>query len=90
MMKRKLTTAFCLFYSILVSLNAQAPYASRVLLIPLDDRPPCLQFPMKMGLIGDVELVTPPRHLLGRFTQFGKCGSIILWLKKKGEKVVVW
>ena len=62
---------------------AHSPFTSRVLLIPLDDRPPCLQFPTKMGLIGDVELVTPPRHLLGRFTQFGKCDSIILWLKKQ-------
>ena len=66
-----------------MSANAQIKYPSRVLFIPLDDRPPCLQFPVKMGLIGDVELVSPPRELLGRFTKFGQCDSIITWLKNQ-------
>jgi hypothetical protein len=54
---------------------------SRILLIPLDDRPPCLQFAVKMGAIADAQLVTPPRALLGRFTDFGKSDAIIDWLK---------
>ena len=58
-------------------------YSSRVLLIPLDDRPPCLQFPVKMGLVGDVEVVTPPREILGRFTEFGKSDEIVEWIRKQ-------
>ncbi len=68
--------------------SAQTPpkMSSRILLIPLDDRPPCLQFPVKMGLIGDAEIVTPPRELLGRFTEFGKSDEIIKWLKTQNLK----
>ncbi len=55
-------------------------YSSRVLLVPLDDRPPCLQFPVKMGLVGDVEIVTPPRALLGRFTEFGNSNEVAKWI----------
>jgi Protein of unknown function (DUF4127) len=68
------------------SANAQMKLTSKVLLIPLDDRPPCLQFPVKMGLIGDVEVVTPPRNLLGRFTEFGKSDEIIKWIKTQNLK----
>jgi Protein of unknown function (DUF4127) len=81
-MKRKSTLLYCFFISASFVINAQQ-YTSKVLLIPLDDRPPCLQFPVKMGLIGDVEILTPPRTLLGRFTQFGISDSIIVWLKKQ-------
>lgn len=62
---------------------SQTMATSRILLIPLDDRPPCLQMPVKMGLIGDAEVVTPPRELLGRFTEFGKSDEIIAWIRKQ-------
>jgi Protein of unknown function (DUF4127) len=73
------------FISLMVclSLYAVGQSASHILLIPLDDRPPCLQFPTKMGLIGDVEMVTPPRELLGRFTDFGKSDEIISWIRSQ-------
>jgi hypothetical protein len=58
---------------------AQPKYTFKVLLIPLDDRPPCLQFPVKMGLIGDVEIVTPPRDILGRFTKAGQPEELMQW-----------
>jgi hypothetical protein len=80
-MNRNLNFIFYFCWSFFVTAHAQTPYAARVLLIPLDDRPPCLQFPVKMGCIGDVELVTPPRPLLGRFTQFGQSEAIIAWLE---------
>jgi hypothetical protein len=69
------------------SLSAQTPkHSSRILLIPLDDRPPCLQFPVRMGLIADAEVVTPPREILGRFTEFGKSDEIIKWIKTQDLK----
>ena len=62
---------------------AEARRTTKVLLIPLDDRPPCLQFPVRMGHVGDAEIVTPPRALLGRFTEFGKSDEIIAWMRSQ-------
>lgn len=59
---------------------AQKKVSTKILFIPLDDRPPCLQFPERMGLIGNVQLVSPPRHLLGKFTDLGKSDAIIDWV----------
>lgn len=66
-----------------VSGGVYAQPIHRILFIPLDDRPPCLQFPEKMGLIGRIELVSPPRELLGKFTDVGKSEEIIAWLDKQ-------
>ncbi len=60
-----------------------ASYNSKILLIPLDDRPPCLQFTEKMGLIGNVQVVSPPREILGRFTKPGEPDKIIQWIKQQ-------
>lgn len=58
----------------------QPKYSARILFVPLDDRPPCLQFTERMGLIGDTEVVSPPRELLGRFTTLGQSEKIGDWL----------
>lgn len=78
-MKRKALLLFTLF-CVVSSVFSQSNYSARVLLIPLDDRPPCLQFPVKMGLLGDVSLVSPPREMLGRFLEYGKSDEIIRWI----------
>lgn len=86
---QKLSVFICVHLWIIflsLSANGQTKLTSKVLLIPLDDRPPCLQMPVKMGLIGDVEVVTPPRNLLGRFTEFGKSDEIINWIKTQNLK----
>jgi hypothetical protein len=69
--------------SLVFGAHAQPGRSSRVLLVPLDDRPPTLQWVVKMGEIGDAEVVAPPRDLLGRFTEFGKSDEIIEWLRKQ-------
>ena len=69
-----------------LSTIGQAKHSSKVLLIPLDDRPPCLQFTVKMGLIGDADVVTPPREMLGRFTVAGRPDEIIAWIRKQNLK----
>ncbi|HVF29156.1 MAG TPA: DUF4127 family protein, partial [Pyrinomonadaceae bacterium] len=56
-------------------------HAARVLLIPLDARPPCLQFPIMQGLIADAEVVAPPREMLGRFTAPGDTEQIAVWVR---------
>lgn len=69
-----------------ISAQNQSKLPTRILLIPLDDRPPCLQFPVKMGLIADAEIVTPPLELLGKFTEAGKSDEIIDWIKRQDLK----
>lgn len=59
----------------------QTERQAKILLIPLDDRPPCLQFTERIGLIGNAEVVSPPKEMLGRFTDPGKSDQIVEWLK---------
>ncbi len=66
-----------------LAVSAQVKHSSRILFVPLDDRPPCLQWVVKMGEIGDAEVVAPPREMLGKFTEFGKPDEIIAWLNKQ-------
>lgn len=69
-----------------ISARNQSKPATKILLIPLDNRPPCLQFPVKMGLIADAQIVAPPVELLGKFTVAGKSDEIINWLKRQDLK----
>lgn len=80
---KRLFLLLALSFPLVLSAQTSTVSATRILLIPLDDRPPCLQFPVRMGQIADVELVSPPRKLLGRFTQHGKSDKIIDWLRQQ-------
>jgi hypothetical protein len=79
-------TSLLISLSFSVVANAQSRSGVRILLVPLDDRPPCLQFPVRMGLIADAEVVTPPRALLGKFTDAGQSDRIIGWLSTQDLK----
>lgn len=65
--------------------TAGAAERARILLIPLDDRPPCLQFTQMIGEIGQADVVAPPRSLLGRFTEAGRPDEIKRWID--GQKI---
>ncbi len=82
-MRRKSIVLLSLLCWLSAGLLAQQNMSTKVLFIPLDDRPPCLQFPLRMGQIGQVNLVSPPRELLGRFTTYGQCDAIINWIKQQ-------
>lgn len=76
----------CLFFPASVSGDGPERHAAgiaqvRVLLIPLDDRPSSVQFPQMIGEIGDVEVVAPPREMLGRFLEPGQPANIIRWIR---------
>lgn len=58
---------------------------SRVLLVPLDDRPACLQLPVLLGPIANVDIITPPRPLLGRFTVPGDSSRIADWMAEQED-----
>lgn len=81
-MKRKLSGL--LVWALLSILSIDTAAAStRILLIPLDDRPSSWQFPQKMGRIGDAEVVMPPRSLWGRFMEPGQSDQIVAWIRSQ-------
>jgi hypothetical protein len=82
---KKLSAVICglLFLSCLTFGQNQPKMSARILLVPLDDRPPCLQMPVRLGAVADAEIVTPPRELLGNFTTPGDSEKIIEWLKNQ-------
>lgn len=53
---------------------------TKILLIPLDDRPACLQFTQRMGKIGNAQVIAPPKEMLGSFTSPGKPDEIRKWV----------
>ncbi len=54
---------------------------SRVVLVPVDDRPATTQFTEMIGRIVDAEVMMPPRAMLGVFTTGGDPEQIIEWLR---------
>ncbi|GEO02518.1 hypothetical protein AAE02nite_01820 [Adhaeribacter aerolatus] len=68
------------------SAQVKPGYSAKILFIPLDDRPPCLQFTERMGLIGDAQVTSPPKELLGRYTTAGQSDKIISWLQQQDLK----
>ncbi|MEJ7740688.1 MAG: DUF4127 family protein [Chitinophagaceae bacterium] len=82
-MKKLITLAIVFFAMIPALAQIHSSPSVKILFVPLDDRPPCLQFTRQMGLIGDAHIVTPPKEFLGRFTTPGESDKIISWLKQQ-------
>ena len=55
----------------------------RVLLVPIDDRPATTQFAQMIGEMAGVEIVLPPKSILGRFKQPGWPEEIIAWMGRE-------
>ncbi|MBL8047736.1 MAG: DUF4127 family protein [Chthonomonas sp.] len=72
--------------SVAFALGASGAAKSRILLIPIDDRPATGQFAQMIGAIADVEVVLPPAKLLGRFTSAGDSDAVLRWLETQDPK----
>ncbi|GGZ33333.1 hypothetical protein GCM10007049_28730 [Echinicola pacifica] len=59
---------------------AQAQEVKNILLIPLDNRPPCLQFPVHMASIAGLNVLSPPDSLLGNLQDAGQPERIAQWV----------
>jgi hypothetical protein len=55
--------------------------ALRIVLVPIDDRPVTSQLPRLLGAIAGVEVVEPPRPLLGNYLTPGDPDAIARWLR---------
>ena len=53
---------------------------TRILLVPLDGRPPCKQFVIDAGLIAGIEIITPPSNLQDYYSQAGDTNGMRQWL----------
>jgi hypothetical protein len=58
-------------------------------LVPLDDRPCNRLFPAQLAEIAGLELVLPPREMLGWFTTPGNCDGLAAWLQEVQAQHVV-
>ncbi len=57
----------------------------KVVLIPLDGRPPCRQFVVDLGKIAGLEVVVPPSELQDYYSQPGDTRGMQAWLRQEAE-----
>jgi hypothetical protein len=62
------------------ALTPPMPKRLRIALVPLDDRPVCLQYPEMLAGLAHAEVIAPPVAMLGRFTTPGDTAAIARWL----------
>ncbi len=58
------------------------PLKSRILLAPLDSRPPCLDFVVRGGRIAGVEVITPPEEILDYYSKPGDTTALQAWVRE--------
>ncbi|MDB5102122.1 MAG: hypothetical protein JWM80_6543 [Cyanobacteria bacterium RYN_339] len=56
----------------------------RIAVLPLDDRPCTYDFPARIGAIGGVEVLLPPRELLGNLEKLADRAALGAWLNEVG------
>lgn len=64
-----------------ISPDQNLPIHHRVLLLPLDSRPPCQDFPQALGLLGNIAVTSPPAELMDIHLQPAKKEELLLWLE---------
>lgn len=77
-------------YSLLVhprpagqQITSLPPVTQRIILVPLDSRPPCSQLVVDNGRTAGIEIVLPPHELLDYYTQPGNTQALQAWLSKE-------
>lgn len=94
-MKRKIFKWFLPFIILILMIiyyltNIQLPsatsieliqnYHSKVILIPLDTRPPCQKIVIDAGKMAGIEVITPPAEIMDYYTRKGDSKAIQKWL----------
>jgi hypothetical protein len=91
---KRLKTIFSVFLSAIVLFSsAGIIYAkenkkalAKIILVPLDDRPANVYFPEQVGASAGIEVITPPKELIGKFNDPGNGADISNWLLENGEQ----
>ena len=56
--------------------------SEKLLLVPLDGRPPCRQFVLDAGRIAGFDLITPPSTIQDYYSQPGDTQALQTWLQE--------
>ena len=59
--------------------------SKKILLVPLDGRPPCQQFVIDAGRIAGFEIITPPSELQDYYSQPGDTEGLRQWLQTNAD-----
>ncbi len=62
------------------SVQLKQNFHSKILLVPLDTRPPCQKMVVDSGKLAGVEVVTPPSEIMDYYTKKGDTKAIQQWL----------
>lgn len=80
-------------YSLLVhprptgtQISSLPPVTQRIILVPLDSRPPCSQLVVDNGRTAGIEIVLPPHELMDYYTQPGNTQGLQEWLRQELPK----
>lgn len=63
-----------------VSVELQQNYKYKLILIPLDTRPPCQKMVVDAGKMAGVQIITPPSEIMDYYTKEGDTKKIQKWL----------
>ena len=65
-----------------IPLTAPLKTERRVLLLPLDSRPPCLDFVAALGRIAGIKIIAPPEDILDYYTKPGDTAALQRWAQE--------
>ncbi len=81
----------CYFFSTIPSYKLMAPtpiqYQHKILLIPLDSRPPCTNFVIDLAKIVNIEIIIPPDEILDNYKTPANQILVRQWLKDNIKNV---
>lgn len=69
-----------------VSVELQQNYKYKLILIPLDTRPPCQKMVVDAGKMAGVQIITPPSEIMDYYTKEGDTKKIQKWLMDNIDK----
>lgn len=68
------------------SVELQQNYKYKLILIPLDTRPPCQKMVIDAGKMAGVQIITPPSEIMDYYTKEGDTKKIQKWLMDNIDK----
>lgn len=68
-----------------LTVDMQKQYSMKVLLIPLDSRPPCTQFVQQLGSLANINIILPPENLLDNYKTPASKEALRTWLRENAQ-----
>lgn len=62
------------------SIELQQSYKYKLILVPLDTRPPCQKMVIDAGKMAGIDIITPPSDLMDYYTKAGDTKALQTWL----------